>query len=274
MTASIRKIGLTMPKGHEAMGPVLRTLIEYIDKLDIRSDGTSFREDLIHDGQVKIGGRAQIGGGAKITTQRVLPTVTTGGRLSVQNVQPLSALSGSTTIDIAAHTVQFGFGTVAYNGGTLVGLAADTLYYVYGDDDDLQGGAMSYFATTTPQDIAAVNGRYFVGSIRTPPTADARTIVAATRANPCVLTLSAGTWSTGNQITIAGCAGMVELNGQTPTITFVSGNDFRLDGVDSTLYGVYTASSGTATRNANNQTGSGGAAAGGGGKPVFLGSGF
>jgi hypothetical protein len=268
---SIRRVALTIPAEFAALRPMLGELLRYVDELDIRSDRTSFRADLELD---PVTDRVQIGGAAKVLTQRVLPTVSAGGRLSVQDIQPLSALSGTTTIDVAPHTVTYGFGVVAYSGGTIIGLMPDTLYYVYADDDDIAGGAVSYFATTSPVDVAAANGRYFVGSIRTPASADVETIVSASRASPCVVVFSTAGFTSGNEITITGPLGMTELEGLVATLTMQSATSAKLDGVDSRLWGVYTANSAIATRTASSQAGSGGAAAGGGGKSVFLGGGF
>ena len=71
------------------------------------------------------------------------------------------------------------------------------------------------------------------------------TITAATKANPCQITLSAAaSWITGQKIQITGVGGMTELNYKTFTLTKLDNTHFTL-GVDSSAYGVYT-SGGTA----------------------------
>jgi len=68
------------------------------------------------------------------------------------------------------------------------------------------------------------------------------TITGASQANPCVITCAAGHRFVDNQyVTISGVGGMTELNGNEYKITYISGTQFSLDGVDSTGYGAYTA---------------------------------
>lgn len=107
---------------------------------------------------------------ARASDQRILPLVSASNKLSTQSVQPVSAADvGSTaTISIASHTVQFGFGTVAYGAGSISGLAFSTKYYIYADDPDYEGGAVTYLATTNPINVTAGNGRYYLGSVTTP----------------------------------------------------------------------------------------------------------
>lgn len=59
-------------------------------------------------------------------------------------------------------------GGVGYNSGSLPGLAYNTLYYVYANDPALQGGNVTYIATTTKEDVLQNLGDEFLGSIRTP----------------------------------------------------------------------------------------------------------
>lgn len=102
--------------------------------------------------------------------QRYLPNVTTAGAGTALNVNPLSAddVGTTTTITIAAHTRQYGFGLVSLNAGSISGLAFSTKYYVYYDDPNYAGGAVSYQATTNLQDVVAGNHRIYVSSITTP----------------------------------------------------------------------------------------------------------
>jgi hypothetical protein len=64
-------------------------------------------------------------------------------------------------------------------------------------------------------------------------------ITAATNAANCQITSASHGLVTGSRVTISGVSGMVELNGNTYTITVNSVNTFLLN-VDSTAFGVYT----------------------------------
>jgi hypothetical protein len=146
----------------------------------------------------------------RATDQRFLPQVSAGNVLSLQNLNPLSASADATnaTISIAAHTLRYGFGLVSYSAGTIVGLLPSTTYFVYADDPDYEGGAVSYFATTDRQNVTANNGRYFVGAIETAISANSAAIIGATSANPIVF--ETGTnhgWSTGNDVTLTSLPG-------------------------------------------------------------------
>lgn len=203
--------------------------------------------------------------------QRFLPQVSAGNKLSTQSTLALSSTSGSTTsqIDIAAHTVQFGYGQVSYNSGSITGLAVNTAYYVYADDPNYAGGAVTYAATTNAQLITANNGRYYVGSITTPLAQTAGNISAATSANPIVFTTSAAHgWSTGQTVQFAALPGDfgTNLNGLQKVITVTDATHFSV-AVNGTAYVAYT-SGGTATRVSAPSTGGGGG--GGGGHDTLL----
>lgn len=108
---------------------------------------------------------------ARASDQRLLPLVNASNKLSTQSVQPVTAVDaggGLATINIAAHSVQFGFGTVAYNSGSITGLSNSTVYYIYVDDPDYEGGAVTYLATTNANLVTAGNGRYYIGKVTTP----------------------------------------------------------------------------------------------------------
>lgn len=66
-------------------------------------------------------------------------------------------------------------------------------------------------------------------------------ITGATNAPICSITSPAHGLTTGSIITISGVGGMVQLNGNTYTITNTGVNTFNLNGVDSRAFGVYTA---------------------------------
>lgn len=66
-------------------------------------------------------------------------------------------------------------------------------------------------------------------------------ISGITNANPAVIStaLNHG-FTTGQQIELFGIGGTTQLNGTQPFITVINSNQFSLDGIDSTAYGVYT----------------------------------
>ncbi len=80
------------------------------------------------------------------------------------------------------------------------------------------------------------------------PTTLMGSITGATNAALCQITSPAHGLSTGAVITITGILGMVQLNGLTFIITVVDANNFTLNGINSTAFGVYV-SGGTWTGN-------------------------
>lgn len=111
-----------------------------------------------------------IGDAGRARSQKLLPLLNAGGKLSTQSAQPLTATDAGSdaTISIASHSVQFGFGTVAYSSGSITGLSFSTLYYVYADDPTYAGGAVTYLATTNANNVTGNDGRYYVGKVTTP----------------------------------------------------------------------------------------------------------
>jgi len=194
---------------------------------------------------------SKIANAGKALNQTFLPTVSVSNRLSAQNTDPLTSTSDASvsTITVASHTVQYGAGLVSYTGGSITGLTPDTTYYVYGEDENLTGGAVAYSATTNPQTVVAGNNRYYVGAIRTAKNAATANVSAATQANPCAVTTSAAHgYSSGDTVTFASVGGMTELNSLPATTIVVTGaSSFTLTGVNSSAYGAYT-SGGTVTR--------------------------
>jgi hypothetical protein len=65
------------------------------------------------------------------------------------------------------------------------------------------------------------------------------TISAATKANPCVVTVAAHTFATGEIVRILGVVGMTELNGGVYIVS-VAGNSITLIDTDSTGYTTYS----------------------------------
>lgn len=102
--------------------------------------------------------------------QRFLSLISSANKQSTQSVQPLTSADsggGLASVSIASHSVQYSFGTVAYNSGTITGLPNNTVVYVYADDPDYLGGAVTYLSTTNANNITANKGRYYVGKITT-----------------------------------------------------------------------------------------------------------
>ena len=255
--------------------------------MDIRYASNDFKGALVgnNDGSITVGSLAKptgrtVGIPALVTNitnsgvakdQTFVPNVSTGGKSSVQSVQPLTATSGASTstISVASHNLQYGFGQVAYNSGSISGLSTSTLYYVYADDPTYAGGAVTYQATTNAQTAVAGNGRYYLGSITTPVSGSSNNISAATSANPIAFTTSTNHgWNTNDQVTFASLPGDfgTNLNGTTQTITVTGLATFTV-AVDGHTYAAYT-SGGTATRVTNSTQGGWGGGGGGNKNPL------
>lgn len=74
-----------------------------------------------------------------------------------------------------------------------------------------------------------------------------RNISGVTRANPAVVTSTNHGYTTGQTVYISGVSGMTQLNNRVYTVTYVTANTFRLDGVNSSSYSSYS-SGGTIRR--------------------------
>lgn len=101
----------------------------------------------------------------------------TAARVSIANsyTSPGAILSAAAvdgtdcTITIADHTRKYGDGTsVEVTGSTITGLAGETTYYLYYDDPEFAGGAVTYLYSTNYLDAAQENGRHSCGDITTP----------------------------------------------------------------------------------------------------------
>ena len=101
--------------------------------------------------------------------QEYMPNLVSAGVGTTLNINPLSSTDNgsSAKITIASHTRQYGFGLLSLNAGSITGLSFNTKYYVYYDDINYQGGAVTYIATTSLQTLAAGNNRIYVSSITT-----------------------------------------------------------------------------------------------------------
>lgn len=75
-----------------------------------------------------------------------------------------------TTIVVESHTRTYSDKTVSITGSTITGLTAESFYHVYYDDDARNGGAVTFIATSNPEQAATTPtqpGRHYVGSIST-----------------------------------------------------------------------------------------------------------
>lgn len=206
--------------------------------------------------------------------QTFLNQISSANRSSVQSTNTvITGTSGASTstISIASHSVKFDFGSVAYNSGSITGLTPETLYYVYTDDAEYEGGAVTYLATTNPDNLIA-GGRYYTGFVTTPVTSAASNVNAATSANPIQITTSAvHGFTNGQTVTFASMPGDfgTNLNGNSYVITYINTTQFTV-AVDGALYAAYTAG-GTVTRVTTAvQTGGGAGAGVGGGRFDFV----
>ena len=81
------------------------------------------------------------------------------------------------------------------------------------------------------------NVRIEVGVLDASPLA----VTALTKANPGVATSTAHGLANGDVIWMSGVTGMEELDGQIARVASVATNDFALEGIDTTLFGTFTA---------------------------------
>lgn len=133
------------------------------------------------------------GGGVRnrpleLTDGRVPAALTSSGRLKdatnmftayqlgIKNTSTVAITAldagSSATISVAAHNRGIpnvsGTTTVSYNSGMISGMNFSTRYFVYCDDPNTAGGAVSYYATTNGTVLAGNAGRVFVGEVTTP----------------------------------------------------------------------------------------------------------
>lgn len=271
MTQGIRVVPPILPREGQVTWLGIRNVFERYHRdlwaaFDLRNPNTEFANGLKGvEGGVVVGTTAQLSSRPNSSIPTVLAKVTDGGRamdqrflpttavLSVSSLQdsnPVTATSGASTatINVASHNVVADFGSISYNSGALVGLTLDTAYYVYAQDPDLTGGAVSYLASTTRTNTVNTTGRYFVGSVTTPSAANSATIIGATAANPIVFQTGVHGWSSAQSVVLAGLPGDfgTNLNGLTKVITVTDATHFSV-AVDGSAYVAYS-SGGTATR--------------------------
>jgi hypothetical protein len=127
---------------------------------------------------------------------------------------------------------------------------ATILYTTDGYSNSALPGSGTPFSKTTHNGqacgVADVNGLMYEINLGVTAIAAAKTITAATQANPCQITAVAHGRSTGDPAMILSVGGMTEINDKIFTITVVDVDNFTLDSVDSTGFAAYT-SGGTAT---------------------------
>lgn len=247
------------PVNWQDLAPYLElTFREILARFDARNPQSDFASGVLAnaDGTVTLGtgakpsGRtvavptlfSRIGDTGRAADQRFLPIVSAGNRLSAQSVNPLSSTGSASTasISVAAHNVRYGFGSVSYNSGTISGLTPATVYYVYADDPNYAGGAVTYSATTNQQTVVASDGRYYVGTITTAISSTTGNVTAATSASPIAITSAGHGLSSTQEVTFSGMPGaFAALNGNTYAVT-VTGPDTFTVAVDGSLFAAYT----------------------------------
>lgn len=96
----------------------------------------------------------------------------TGSTLTYRpTTNPLTATDAGSnaTINIASFIMRTSSkGDISVNSGSITALSYSTLYYIYYDDANLAGGAVTYNATVSKTIGIQGGGRFFVGSIVTP----------------------------------------------------------------------------------------------------------
>jgi hypothetical protein len=95
-----------------------------------------------------------------------------GGAMTYRpTTNPLTATDAgaNATVSVAAHTNRIqGTGDKSINSGSVASLGFDTLYHSYYDNEAMQGGAVTYAATTSKETALSGPRRFYVGSIQTP----------------------------------------------------------------------------------------------------------
>jgi hypothetical protein len=109
----------------------------------------------------------------RLTSDRNMPQALLGNMGSVQTTLPVTATDAgaSASVTIDSHVLSRSSGDVTYNAGSITGLTHDTTYYIYVDDEDFEGGAVTYQATADKAEIVNDLGRYFVSEVTTPAVA-------------------------------------------------------------------------------------------------------
>jgi len=105
-------------------------------------------------------------------------------------------------------------------------------------------GSGDLFAKTTHNGqnsgVTDLNGNLLEVSIGATCIASSKTIVGASKANPCELTITNHGFLSGQVIMITSVVGMTQLNNNLYTLSKTGDNTFTLDGVDSSGYSDFT----------------------------------
>ncbi|NQD37481.1 hypothetical protein HPT27_10620 [Permianibacter sp. IMCC34836] len=154
--------GANRPEDNATLGANLATNVtnRYTTHLARNSGDSTALETVIQ----------RIGNTGKPLNQRFLRAFHAPGTQAAKGGTGISAADvGSTaTITIPAWTLETDVGSISYNSGSITGLSFSTKYFVYCTDSDLQGGAVTYVASTDYKAPSQNADRVFVGSITTP----------------------------------------------------------------------------------------------------------
>lgn len=146
--------------------------------------------------------------------------------------QPISAASNANPCVVTCYGHGYSNGDTVYVSGvagmTQLNGNVYTIAVVDPDNFQLVGVNSTAYGVYTALGTVA---RLAVGKV----------IRAATRANPCVITVTAHGFANGSSVRISGAGGMTQLNGNVYTVANATANTFQLAGVDASGYGTYIA---------------------------------
>jgi hypothetical protein len=90
----------------------------------------------------------------------------------IQGPSPLSCSksTGTTSIWVSSFSawIRDRDSVVSFNSGSISGLANDTTYYIYADDEERRGGTVTYLATVIRSNALSGRDKIYIGRIRTP----------------------------------------------------------------------------------------------------------
>jgi hypothetical protein len=113
------------------------------------------------------------------------------------------------------------YGSVYFNGSALL-------------------NAISHYGARVWATKTASHGDFTLKSSATFSLQPAQNVTAATKANPCVVTVSSHRLQSGDSVLFDSVGGMTQLNGNTYVITKIDSNSFSLNSTDSSAFGTYT----------------------------------
>jgi hypothetical protein len=100
--------------------------------------------------------------------------------------------------------------------------------------------AISHYGARVWATKTASHGDFTLKSSATFSLQPAQNVTAATKANPCVVTVSGHNLQNGDTVFFNSVGGMTQLNGNTYTVAGKTTNTFQLSGTDSSGFGTYT----------------------------------